>query len=142
MISTLLVCLVVGISDGDSLTVRCGPADAAAPRQIRIHAIDAPERYQWFSDASRSSLSDLCLNARVRIQRRDTDAYGRTVGQVECRGEDAGEHQVRTGLAWAYARQASPYFDHLLALQAQARLERRGLWVDPQPTAPWLWRRR
>jgi len=142
MISTLLICLVTGISDGDSLTVRCGSADAAAPRQVRIHAIDAPERYQSFSDASRSSLSDLCLNARARLQPLDSDAYGRTVGQIECRGEDAGEHQIRTGMAWAHTRHASPYFDHLLALQQQARLARRGLWVDPEPMAPWLWRRR
>lgn len=142
MISTLLVCLVVGISDGDSLAVHCGPPGNVTARQVRIHAIDAPERYQSFSDASRNSLAELCLYARARIRRLDIDAYGRTVGQVECRGVDAGEHQVANGLAWVYSRYTRTDPDRLLALQQQARLDRLGLWADPAPMAPWKWRHR
>ncbi|MET1113953.1 MAG: thermonuclease family protein [Comamonas sp.] len=141
MIATLLICMVVSVSDGDSLTVRCGPPDALQPRQVRIHAIDAPEHYQAFSDPSRSSLAALCLHARARIRPLEVDSYGRTIGQVECRGEDVAAHQVRSGMAWVYTRYASTRPD-LLALQEQARLARWGLWADPQPVAPWVWRRR
>lgn len=139
MISAVLVCLVVGISDGDSLSVRCAAAEPQ--RQVRIHAIDAPERYQSFSEAARSSLAALCFDIRARIRLIETDDFGRTVAQVECRGEDVARHQVSAGLAWVYARYARMRPD-LPALQARARAERRGLWADAHPVAPWLWRRR
>lgn len=139
MFSAVLVCLVVGIGDGDSLTVRCGPA--AEPCQVRIHAIDAPERHQSFSDASRNSLSALCLNTYARLVPVDSDGYGRMVAQVECRDEDAAAHQVRAGMAWVYTHYARTRPD-LPALQAQARTARRGLWADPHPVAPWVWRHR
>lgn len=139
MISVVLVCLVVGISDGDSMTVRCDRAGAQL--QVRIHAIDAPERYQSFSEAARNSLSTLCLDSRARILPVDTDDFARTVAQVECRGEDAARHQVSAGLAWVYTHYA-PARSDLRALQAQARAERRGLWADAHPVAPWRWRHR
>ena len=105
MFSTVLVCLVVGISDGDSMTVRCAAAEPQ--RQVRIHAIDAPERHQSFSEAARNSLSALCLDSRARILPVDTDDYARTVAQVECRGEDAASHQVGAGLAWVNTTSAT-----------------------------------
>lgn len=141
MFAAVLVCLVVGISDGDSLTVRCGPSGHAEQRRVRIHAIDAPERHQPFSDASRSSLSQLCLHMRARIRQVDTDDYGRTIAQVECRGKDAAQHQVGAGMAWVYTRYA-PTHNDLIALQAQARAARSGLWAEPRATPPWAWRHR
>lgn len=141
MIAALLVCLVVGVSDGDSLAVRCADPGQGQERQVRIHGIDAPERYQSFSEASRSSLAALCLHARARIQPLETDGYGRLVARLECRGEDVAAHQVRNGMAWAYTRYADSRPD-LAALQADARRLRLGLWADPQPVAPWIWRHR
>lgn len=141
MLSSALICLVAAISDGDTLSVRCGGAGHFEQRQVRIHAIDAPERYQAFSDASRSSLVKLCLHVSARIRQVGTDDYGRTVGQVECRGEDVAAYQVRNGLAWVYPRYAQTRGD-LLALQSQARSTGAGLWADSQPVAPWIWRNR
>lgn len=137
MISAVLVCLVTGISDGDSLRCDC----AGQRQQVRIHAIDAPERYQPFSDAARSSLSSLCLNAHARIQPLETDDYGRSIARVECRGEDVARHQVAAGMAWVYTHYAQTRPD-LAELQADARSARRGLWVQDHPVAPWKWRQR
>lgn len=141
MIATLLVCLVLGVGDGDSLTVRCGTREGAPARQVRIHGIDAPERYQSFSEGARSSLAALCLHALARIQPLETDRYGRMVAVVECRGEDVAAYQVRHGMAWVYTRYAGSRPD-LQALQAQARRARLGLWADRQPVEPWVWRHR
>lgn len=138
MISALLVCLVVGISDGDSLTVRCDWPDQH--RQVRIHAIDAPERYQPFGQESRQSLAELCWHAQARIQPLDTDRFGRSVAQVECHGRDAAAHQVRRGMAWASTRYAQGRAD-LATLEARARAAHKGLWVDTNPLPPWEWRR-
>lgn len=38
-----LICLVVAISDGDTLTARCGAPGAYHQVKVRIAAIDAPD---------------------------------------------------------------------------------------------------
>lgn len=104
MLATTLLCLVVGISDGDTLTARCGQPGAYEQVKVRIHTIDAPERKQPFGNRSRESLSELCFQQQARIQHLDTDRYGRTVASVECRGKDVAQHQVSTGMAWENMR--------------------------------------
>ena len=57
-----LLCLVVGISDGDTLTARCPTEDAAHPYQqvkVRLAGIDAPERAQPYGSRAKQALSDL-----------------------------------------------------------------------------------
>ena len=143
MLSSALLCLVVGIQDGDTLTARCPTQDAAHPYQqvkVRIHAIDAPERKQPYGDQSRKSLSDLCFQQEANINQQDTDRYGRVVASVKCRGKDVAQHQVITGMAWVYTRYARGR-DDLPPLEQQARQARTGLWADTQPVPPWDWRR-
>ena len=73
-----------------------------------------------------------------------TDRYGREVCRVLVGGVDAGLEQVRGGLAWFFRRYAKelppdrrqPYAD----TEAEARADRRGLWADGEPVAPWDWR--
>ena len=102
-----LLCLIVGISDGDTLTARCPAADPAHPYQqvrVRLAEIDAPESRQAFGQRSKRHLSDLCFKTDATIRPTATDRYGRTVARVECRGKDANLEQVKAGLAWAYTR--------------------------------------
>ncbi|MBB2775705.1 UNVERIFIED_ORG: endonuclease YncB(thermonuclease family) [Comamonas terrigena] len=140
MLATTLLCLVGGISDGDTLTARCGQPGAYEQVKVRIHAIDAPERKQPFGNRSRESLSDLCFQQQARIQHQDTDRYGRTVASVECRGKDVAQHQVSTGMAWVYVKYAKRRSD-LFALEKQAQQAGAGLWRDTDAVAPWGWRR-
>lgn len=48
---------VVGISDGDTLTLLVD----GKPLKIRLANIDAPEKHQVFGEVSRQSLSALCF---------------------------------------------------------------------------------
>ncbi len=142
MIASIL-CLVVGISDGDTLTARCPTDDTAHPYEqvkIRLSAIDAPEKAQPFGQRSRQHLADMCFQVDAKITPKTKDRYGRTVADVECRGQDAGTALVRAGMAWYYVRYGKGY-EHLGKLEAEARAGRAGLWADPKPTAPWEWRR-
>lgn len=139
MIATLL-CLVVGISDGDTIKARCGEPGLYEQITIRLSAIDAPEKRQPFGEKSRQNLAQLCFQQQATITPRSKDRYGRTVADVECRGEDAGAAQVRAGMAWVYDRYANGY-EALYPLQDAARAGQRGLWTDRTPTPPWEWRK-
>lgn len=129
--SAALLCLVVAITDGDTIKARCGEPGAYQQITIRISAIDAPEK--------RQHLAGLCFKTWATITPKDTDRYGRTVADVECRGQDAGQEQVRAGMAWVYERYACGH-GHLQGLQVEALAAGRGLWSVPGAVEPWEWR--
>lgn len=131
-------CLVVGVSDGDTLKARCGNAGAYRQVKIRLAEIDAPEKKQPFGEKSKEALSGLCYMAVADIDPVSVDRYRRTIARVRCRGKDAGSEQVRLGMAWAFTRYLRD--PNIAALQETARQNRRGLWVDYAPIAPWEWR--
>lgn len=139
MESAVLFCLVVAIADGDTLTARCGEPDAYEQVKVRISGIDAPEKAQPFGQHSRQALADLCHRESATIKPATRDRYGRTVAEVQCKGKDVGETQVAAGMAWVFDKYSLGY-EHLYPLQEAAKADRRGVWTDPAPVAPWDWR--
>ncbi len=137
-------CLVVGISDGDTLTARCGRIGSYEEVRVRIAAIDAPESAQPYGRRSRQALSRLCYFERAVITERDTDRYGRTVADVNCDGHDVAASMVGEGWAWVYDfhGSAARHGGRLQDLQREARAQRLGLWAGARPTPPWKWRQR
>jgi len=141
-IATEWVGTVVGIADGDTLTL----LDAGRVRhRIRLDGIDAPERSQAFGQRARQSLAELAQGRTARAACAKTDRYGRAVCNVTVDGVDVGLEQVRRGLAWhyvRYAREQSPQarLDYANA-EAAARAATLGLWSGAQATAPWDHRR-
>ena len=133
---------VVGVSDGDTITVL--DADKRQ-RKICLEGIDAPESNQYFGSRAKQSLSDLVFGKTVTVTSRKKDKYGRTLGMVTLDGKDINLEQVQRGMAWAYhysageVRPEEPTADELA--EEQARKEKRGLWADPSPTPPWDFRR-
>ncbi|WP_027995847.1 thermonuclease family protein [Simplicispira psychrophila] len=136
-----LFCLVVAISDGDTLTARCGLPAAAYQIKVRIAAIDAPESRQAYGTQARKNLLQLCLRQRARIEPLDQDAYGRSVANVRCGSTDVASAQVRAGLAWVYTPYARQH-PYLAPLQRQAKARGMGLWAQRRPVAPWTYRHR
>lgn len=139
----IILCLVVGISDGDTLTARCPTQDAAQPYQqvkVRLAGVDAPERRQAFGERSRQHLAGLCFQHQAKLTVRATDRYGRSVADVECQGQDAGAELVGAGLAWHYRHYGKQHM-YLAGIEAGARERRAGLWGDQEPVAPWEWRK-
>ena len=134
MSAELLFCLVVAITDGDTLTARCETQTLI----IRLAEIDAPEKRQPFGERSKQHLSSLCYRQQAEIQPKTKDRYGRTVARVYCAGVDANAAMVRDGMAWAFTKyQTDAAFPEL---EAQAKIRKVGLWSDPAPLAPWDWR--
>lgn len=136
--SAALLCLVVAITDGDTLKAKCGTPGEYEQITVRISAIDAPEKRQPFGEVSRQQLAELCFQQLATITPKTADRYGRTVADVECRGKDAGSEQVRAGMAWYYVKYGKGY-EHLRGLEREAQTARRGLWSHGA-TAPWEWR--
>ncbi|MBP6754476.1 MAG: thermonuclease family protein [Alicycliphilus sp.] len=138
--STALLCLVVAIHDGDTLSARCGAPGAWRQERVRIAVVDAPESRQAFGQRARQNLARLCFRQQARLYRLGHDSYGRTLAHVRCQGQDVATAQVRAGLAWVYAPQAKQH-PRLVALQRQARANGQGLWAQKRPLAPWDYRR-
>ena len=126
---------VIGVSDGDTLTV----LNKGRPVKVRLANIDAPEKQQPFGARSKQSLSELCYGRDATIKSSNKDRYGRTVAVVHCGDVNVNVAQVSRGMAWVYRQ-----YNHdasLPAVEAVARLSRTGLWSDPMPLEPWLFRR-
>ena len=131
-------CLVVGITDGDTLKARCGAPGAYEQVTVRISEIDAPEKAQPFGERSKQSLSDLCFQTQAIISSTKTDRYGRTVARVECNGKDVALHQAEHGMAWWYVKYGTD--QAVRVAEQEARAARAGLWADAAPTPPWEYR--
>jgi endonuclease YncB( thermonuclease family) len=109
-------------------------------RRVRLVGIDAPERGQPHGSSARRGLAARVGGRVVQVIERGTDSYGRTLGRVLVAGSDANAAQVRDGYAWVYRR-----FENDPALtvhEAEAKAAGRGLWRDPEPLPPWVWRER
>jgi len=140
--SKALVGKVVSIADGDTLTV----LDASdTQHRIRLSGIDAPESRQAFGTRSRQHLADLDFSKVVTVEYDKRDRYGRTLGKVLIDGRDANLEQIKSGMAWHYKyyENEQPPQDRKTYAEAEreARAAKRGLWVDPNPTPPWDFRR-
>jgi endonuclease YncB( thermonuclease family) len=145
--------IVLKVRDGDTIQM----LTAAGQRiEVRLNAIDAPEkahgnvRGQPHAERARLNLAQLAVRRNVTLLRTTMDRYGRHVGRVLVRTADAdidaGWWQLRSGYAWVYERYLGevPVATRIEYRQAQtdARSQRRGLWADPHPVAPWDWRKR
>jgi len=88
--------LVVGIADGDTVTIL--DADHRQ-HKIRLAGIDAPEKRQDFGNRSKQSLSGMAYMQQVTVETGKTDRYGRLVGKVVVNGQDVNLEQVHRGVA-------------------------------------------
>ena len=133
---------VVGISDGDTLTV----LDAAnSTHRIRLDGIDAPEKRQAYGTRSREHLAALAFGKPVLVVWSKRDRYGRIVGQVNLgESHDVGLALIEAGLAWHYKRyqheQSSVDRGRYARAEDDARAKRAGLWQDQHPVPPWEYR--
>jgi endonuclease YncB( thermonuclease family) len=132
---------VVGVSDGDTITV----LDASnKEHKVRLLGIDAPESNQDFGSRAKQSRSDLVFGKTVTVTSEAKDMYGRVLGDVTLDGRNINLEQVRRGFAWFYRFYAKELrtedvkaYDQA---EAQARKEKRGLWAGPSPVPPWEFR--
>ena len=133
---------VVGISDGDTITV----LDANKEQhKIRLQGIDAPEKAQAFGKVSKHYLSQLVFSKKVTIEYEKYDRYKRQVGKVIVNGSDANLAQITNGMAWHFKKyegeQSQEDRRTYSNAEQRARNAGMGLWVEDKPIPPWEYRR-
>lgn len=124
--------IVHRVIDGDDVEVN---VDGKIIR-VRIANIDAPEWLAPYGRAARGALAQLIpVGTHVRVGWMRRDRYQRRVAKISVAGRAVGCIMARRGMAhgrtYAAARHA-----------AFAAAHRLGLWNDPKPIHPAIWRRR
>ncbi len=127
---------VVGVTDGDTVKVLLEGREVL----VRLDGIDCPEKHQAFGNRARQATSGMVFGRVVTVHVSGRDRYGRTLGEVLLQGGvSINRTLLREGLAWWYWKYSSD--TSLGALEREARESHRGLWADPNPVAPWDFRR-
>jgi micrococcal nuclease len=122
---------VVAVKDGDTIVVLVGRKQ----HTIRLAEVDCPEKKQAFGSQAKKFTSDLVFAKTVTVETQTIDRYGREVAHVILQdGRDLNRELVRAGLAWWYKRYSKD--ESLGELEREARLNKRGLWSQPNPTQP------
>lgn len=130
---------VIEVKDGDTIVVFNESANVKYT--VRFFGIDAPEKAMHFGSKSTGALQKKILGENVSVRVVNTDMYGRAVGRVMLGTRYINLEMVADGWAWFYPDYAAHEYD-LAAAEKEARLSRRGLWQEQNPTPPWEYRKR
>jgi len=133
---------IVAVTDGDTVTLLTKQNEEF---KIRLMGIDAPEKKQDFGMASKQSLSDLSYDKIATIDYNKRDRYGRIVGKILINSRDINLEQVKQGMAWHFKKYEGEQEVEDRSIYANAEYEakrdKRGLWIQPNPIPPWEFRK-
>ena len=131
---------VVEVESGNTLIVN----SINRTLRIRLEAVAPPEVNQPYSETSRERLKALVIDKVVAVEYTHL-AEGYVHARVILDGIDIGSQMLRDGVAW-YDRAGDHGLKELdrnfyAQCEQAARDEKRGLWQEPSPVAPWEYRR-
>jgi micrococcal nuclease len=128
---------VVAVLDGDMIEV----LHENRRQRIRLNGIDCPEMGQAYATNAKQATSELVFGKEVTVHTHGMDKHGRTIADVLLPdGSNVNQRLVREGWCWWYQKHAPK--DHALKQsEEEARAAKRGLWNDPDPLPPWVYRR-
>ena len=130
--------MVVGISDGDTITVLHG----GKGEKIRLFGIDTPEKGQAFGNKAKQFTSKMAYGKTVEVKTKDIDRYGRTVALIDVNGQSLNEELIKNGFAWVYRKYCVESFcEDWLNFEAIARYGKIGIWSESNPIPPWEYRK-
>ena len=128
---------VIEVNSGDVITI----FNLNRPVRVKLLGVDAPEMDQNFGDVAKKHLADLVYDKSVIVEYAGIAADSSLTGRVLLGSADIGAQMIRDGAAWV-----DPGTQHRLSAtdrevyqqsEQAARGERRGLWQQENPLAPW-----
>ena len=128
---------VIRIADGDTFTM---VFENGFDVRVRLNGIDSPEKKQAFSKRAKQTLSELIYNKEVKVYYESKDRYGRVLGDVFVNNLNVNREMIKRGMAWHYKQYSDD--ETLAQLEVEARRNKSGLWADPNPVAPWEFRKK
>ena len=128
---------VIEVNSGDVITI----FNLNRPVRVKLLGVDAPEMNQAFGDVAKKHLYDLVFDKGVLVDYSGIAADKSLTGRVLLNDADIGAQMIRDGAAWFDPNN----MDRLSATDREvyqqseqaARSERRGLWQQANPIAPW-----
>lgn len=129
---------VIGIKDGDTVVV----IDSLnVQTTLRLAEVDCPEKAQAFGTKAKQFTSDEIYLKQVKYIVTDIDRYGRSIAKIYYdNNKYLSEEIIRNGFGWQYKKYSTSKL--LAKLEEEARKNKRGLWIDPNPIYPSNWRRK
>lgn len=104
---------------------------------VDLAGVDAPEKGQFYALNARGLLSQWVKGKYVtviEVERRSEVV----VARLYVNGRDVAGSLVSSGAAWVMT--SSNQNIDLMALQVQAKFNRKGVWQEENPMPPWQWR--
>lgn len=127
---------VVGVKDGDTIVLLKNGEEVT----VRLYGVDTPEKSQAYGQKAKQYTSDMVFGKEVQLIVKNKDRYGRTVGTIILKdGRNLNEELIKNGYAWHYKAYSKDV--NLANAETDARRFKRGLWQDPNPIAPWDYRK-
>ncbi|MFY4742562.1 thermonuclease family protein [Aliarcobacter butzleri] len=124
------------VSDGDTITILTSDK---TQYKIRLNNIDAPEKKQAFGNKSKDNLAKYIAGKTVKVEYKSKDKYKRILGTIYYNNIDINLQQIKDGYAWVY-KKYSKNQDYYNA-EKLAMENKKGLWADKNPIAPWEFRK-
>jgi len=126
---------VITVHEGDRLTIH----HDGRSETIYLKDIDCPELKQAYGKQAKQAITAYVggRDVVVRALKRSRNGVG-TAEILLQDGRNVGHELLKEGLAWA--RPDGGQNQSLEEMEQLAKAERKGLWSDPNPVAPWKWK--
>ncbi|HYG02205.1 MAG TPA: thermonuclease family protein [Chryseosolibacter sp.] len=127
---------VTSVQDGDTVEIMWNDQKIL----VRLYGVDCPEDGQGFSTKAKQYTDAVCRNKNVKVIKRTMDVHGRIIGDIILPdGKDLAKELLKFGYAWHYKEYSDD--KDLAALEMEARRQKKGLWVEANPMAPWEYKK-
>jgi endonuclease YncB( thermonuclease family) len=129
---------VIGIKDGDTVVVL---DSLHYQTTLRLAEVDCPEKNQAFGTKAKQFTSDEIYLKQIKYIVTDIDRYGRSIAKIYYdNNKYLSEEIIRNGFGWQYKKYSTSKL--LAKLEEEARKNKKGLWIDPNPIYPSDFRRK
>lgn len=123
---------VISIKDGDTVIVIDSLNNQTT---LRLAEVDCPEKNQAFGTKAKQFTSDQIYLKQVTYIVTEIDRYGRSIAKVYYdNNKYLSEEIIKNGFGWQYKKYSTSKL--LATLEEEARKNKKGLWIDPNPIYP------